>query len=78
MLRKRWYRCHGVGSVSGRPYLSRFAITKDVSRMGTASASSGKKSATVAAVFSAPWIATAARMKPSRCEPESPMKIRAG
>ena len=78
MLRKRWYRCHGVGSVSGRPYFRRLAITNDVSRIGTASTSSGKTRATVAAVFSAPWMATVARMKPSRCEPESPMKIRAG
>jgi hypothetical protein len=30
------------------------AITNDVSRIGTASARSGKKRATVAAVFSAP------------------------
>ena len=78
MLRKRWYRCQGVGSVRGRPYFRRLAITNDVSRMGTASTISGKISATVAAVFREPWIATVARTKPSRCEPESPMKIRAG
>ena len=41
----------GVGSVRGRPYFRRLAITNDVSRIGTASTISGKISATVAAVF---------------------------
>ena len=46
--------------------------------IGMASASSGKKSATVAAVFRRPWIETAASVNPSSIAPESPMKIRAG
>ena len=46
--------------------------------MGTASTNRGRKRATVAAVFSVPWMATVARMNPSNSEPESPMKMRAG
>ena len=66
------------GAVIGIRYLSRRATTKPVSRIGTARTSSGKKRATVAAVFSRPSTETAASEKPSSIAPESPMKIRAG
>ena len=46
--------------------------------MGTARTNSGRKRATLAAVFSVPWMATAARVKPESSDPESPMKMRAG
>jgi hypothetical protein len=58
--------------------LSRRATTNDVSMIGTASTSSGKKSATVAAVFSSPCTESVASTNPSSIAPESPMKIRAG
>ena len=78
MLTKRWCRCALSGAVIGCRYLSRRATTKPVSRIGTASTSSGKNRATVAAVFSRPSTETAASEKPSSIDPESPMKIRAG
>ncbi len=78
MLTKRWCRCVLSGAVIGIRYLSRRATTKPVSRIGTASTSSGKNRATVAAVFSSPSTETAASEKPSSIAPESPMKMRAG
>jgi hypothetical protein len=58
--------------------LSLRATTNDVSRIGTASTSSGSSSTTVDAVFSSPCTDTAPSRKPSASAPESPMKIRAG
>ena len=67
-----------VGRRERLPCLSRRATTNDVSRIGTASTSSGRKRTTVDAVFSRPWTETAASRNPSTSAPESPMKIRAG
>ena len=74
MVEMRW---SGASRSAGRCF-SRRATTNDVSRIGTASTSSGSSSTTVDAVFSRPWIETAARMNPRQSAPESPMKIRAG
>ena len=62
----------------GRRYLSRFMITNEVSRIGTASTSSGATSVMAAAVLSTPSIDSVASRKPSARAPESPMKIFAG
>ena len=58
--------------------MRRWATTNDVSRIGTASTSSGKNRVTIEAVLSRPCNGIVARTKPSRRAPESPMKIRAG
>ena len=78
MFAKRWWKCQRSAEYTGRRYLIRLATTKVASSAGTARITSGKNSATTAAVFSTPWIATHASSSPSRFEPESPMKIEAG
>ena len=78
MFAKRWWKCQRSAEYTGRRYLIRFATTNVASSAGTARITSGKKSATTAAVFSTPWIATQASSSPSRFEPASPMKIEAG
>ena len=78
MLHEAVVQVRPVGAVIGWRYLSRRATTNPVSRIGTASTSSGKNRATVAAVFSSPSTETAASTNPSSIAPESPMKIRAG
>ena len=75
---KRWWRWKRSGEEIGRPYLSRFATTNEVSMIGTASTSSGRKRTTVDAVFRSPATETEASVKPSTSAPESPMKMRAG
>ena len=52
--------------------------TKPVSRNGTASTTSGTTSAIRALVFSEPSMITAPSSRPSRLEPQSPMKTDAG
>ena len=78
MSAKRWWKCHRSAEYTGRRYLIRFATTNVASSAGTARISSGKNSATTAAVFRTPWIATQASSSPSRFDPASPMKIEAG
>ena len=78
MFMKRWCRCERSASNTGRPYLSRLATTNEVSRIGTASTSSGKSSVATAAVLSRPWTDSVPSVNPSSIAPESPMKIRAG
>ena len=68
----------GVALVDGARYLIRFAITKPVSRNGTASTTSGTISATRAFVFSEPSTMIAPSSSPSRFDPQSPMKTDAG
>ena len=60
MFAIRWWKCQRSASYTGRPYLSRLAITKPPSRIGTASTISGKNRATTAFVFKAPRTATVA------------------
>ncbi len=74
----RWWKWFLSAPAIGWRYLRRFAITNDVSRIGTSSTSSGKTSESAAAVFITPWIDTQASRKPSASEPESPMNTRAG
>ncbi len=70
--------CAWSASNTFSPRRRRRKTTNVVSKIGTASTSSGKNSATVAAVFKSPCTATVASTNPSSSAPESPMKIRAG
>ena len=76
--RKRKWRWDWSAPDTRCPCLSRRATTNDVSMIGTASTSSGRKRTTVDAVFNRPCTETAASRNPSASAPESPMKIRAG
>ena len=58
--------------------MSRRAITNEVSSSGTNSTTSGKPTATAAAVFSTPITETDASTNPIVIEPASPMNTRAG
>src|SRR3954452_8986507 len=75
---KRWWKWLESPRYTGRRYLIRLATTKPVSRNGTARMTRGTTSAIRALVFSEPSTTTAPSSRPSRFEPESPMKTEAG
>ena len=82
--RSRCSRSGGGGAAGRRRrpagrYLSRFAMTNDVSMIGTASTSSGKNERRRSTPSSeGPATARSRATNPSSIAPESPMKIRAG
>ena len=75
---KRWWKWLVSAAWIGRRYFIRLRTTNVVSRNGTARITSGAIRPTRAEVLTEPMIATLPSSRPSRLDPLSPMKTRAG